>query len=451
MRIKTEKQYVSTQNPCRLCTPFGACMAFTGIAEGIPFIHGSQGCSTYIRRYLIGHFREPVDIPCSNFSETTVIFGGEENFRTGLLNVIEQYKPQLVGIATTCLAETIGDDLNQFVHRFEEESCGNGPILVPVSTPSYQGSHMEGFHRAVRAVVEKLAQPGPKLKHINVFPGMVSPEDIRHLKELLLDFGLDSMLLPDYCDSLDGGIWHQYEKNIKTGTPIDKIRRASSARATIEFGHTRSSSTSAGDFLLQRFGTPLYELPIPIGVRQNDRLFERLQVLSGREMPAKYSGQRGRLIDAYVDGHKYIFGKKAVVYGPEDLVVALAGFLNEIGILPVLCGTGEKKGELEESLRDVLGENFRHVTALEDTDFIEMEETAKSMGIDLVLGNSNGYKLAHSLQVPLVRVGLPIHDRIGAARIAMLGYAGTQQLFDRIVNEFIRQQQENSPVGYAHV
>ncbi len=451
MRIKDKEKYASTQNPCRLCTPFGACMVFAGIADGIPFIHGSQGCSTYIRRYLIGHFREPVDIACSNFSESTVIFGGEGNFRMGISNVIEQYQPKLIGIATTCLAETIGDDLNQFVYRFEEESAGDGPILVPVSTPSYQGSHIEGFHRAVRAVIQKLATDGPKGLHINLFPGMISPEDIRHLKEIVSDFGLDAMLLPDYSDSLDGGIWHQYEKNIETGTPIEHIRRAPSARATIEFGNIRSGSTSAGDFLLRQFGTPLYELPIPIGVRQSDLFFERLQVLSGRPLPPKYAGQRSRLIDSYVDGHKYIFGKKALLYGPEDIVVALAAFLNEIGILPVLCGTGEKKGKLADSLQDVLGENVRHVTAIEDTDFIELKETAKSMEIDLVLGNSNGYKLSRTLNAPLIRVGLPIHDRIGAARITMLGYGGTQQLFDRIVNQFIRQKQENSPVGYTHI
>ena len=132
-------------------------------------------------------------------------------------------------------------------------------------------------------------------------------------------------------------------------------------------------------------------------------------------------------------------------------MVALAAFLNEIGILPVLCGTGEKIGKLTDSLQDVLGENFRHVTTIEDTDFVELEEVAKSLEVDLVLGNSNGYKLSRMLNSPLIRVGLPIHDRIGAARITMLGYGGTQQLFDRIVNEFIRLKQDDSPVGYTHI
>lgn len=425
-------------------------MAFTGIAQGMPFIHGSQGCSTYIRRYLIGHFREPVDIACSNFSESTVIFGGEENFRIGLETIIEQYEPKMIGIATTCLAETIGDDLSQFVQRFEA-AHPDGPVLVPVSTPSYQGSHIEGFNRAVRAIIEKLAQNGPRQEHVNLFPGMVSPEDIRHMKEIFADYGLNVMILPDYSDSLDGGIWHKYEKNIETGASIDDIRQSGAAQASIEFSTSKNASFSAGNFLLRQFGTPYYPMTLPVGIKTCDAFFEQLGDISGQTLPEKYIGQRSRLVDAYIDGHKYLFGKKAVLYGPVDLVTALAVFLNEIGIIPVLCGTGEKTGHLENTLKERLGDTYSKCTVIEDADFVELETVARQFAPDMVIGNSNGYKLARNLGVPLIRIGLPIHDRMGAARILTLGYKGTQELFDRIVNEFIRVKQENSPVGYTHI
>jgi nitrogenase molybdenum-iron protein alpha/beta subunit len=54
----------ATQNACKLCAPLGAALVFKGIRGAVPLLHGSQGCSTYIRRYLISHFREPVDIAC---------------------------------------------------------------------------------------------------------------------------------------------------------------------------------------------------------------------------------------------------------------------------------------------------------------------------------------------------------------------------------------------------
>jgi nitrogenase molybdenum-iron protein NifN len=112
MAVKTT--YTSTRNSCRLCTPLGACLAFKGIEGAMPFIHGSQGCSTYIRRYLIGHYREPMDIACSNFSEQSAVFGGKDNLQVGLENVTRQYQPALIGVATTCLSETIGDDCQLF-------------------------------------------------------------------------------------------------------------------------------------------------------------------------------------------------------------------------------------------------------------------------------------------------------------------------------------------------
>ena len=153
--------WVSTRNPCKACAPLGAALVMRGIAGALPFLHGSQGCATYMRRYIISHFREPMDIATSGFSEASTIFGGGENLRQGLGNVTSQYHPALIGIATTCLTETIGEDMHGLLHEYRAKSEGTeGPLLVHVSTPSYSGTHIDGFNDAVRAVVEQLAEAG---------------------------------------------------------------------------------------------------------------------------------------------------------------------------------------------------------------------------------------------------------------------------------------------------
>ena len=76
--------YVSTTNACKLCKPLGACLAFRGIEGAVPFLHGSQGCATYMRRYIISHFREPVDIASSSLGEKHAIYGGGPNLKLGL-------------------------------------------------------------------------------------------------------------------------------------------------------------------------------------------------------------------------------------------------------------------------------------------------------------------------------------------------------------------------------
>lgn len=144
------KSFTSTRNACKLCAPLGSSMAFKGIQGCVPLIHGSQGCSTYVRRYMISHFKEPVDIASSNFSEESTIFGGGANLIKALANVGQQYTPLHIGISTTCLSETIGDNVPQIMNDFRLQNPElNNVGLAHASTPSYCGTHIDGFHQAV--------------------------------------------------------------------------------------------------------------------------------------------------------------------------------------------------------------------------------------------------------------------------------------------------------------
>lgn len=444
--------FTSTRNACKLCAPLGACLAFRGIEGAVPFLHGSQGCSTYIRRYMISHFKEPMDVACSNFGETTAIFGGKENLRVGLVNVIQQYQPSLIGIATTCLAETIGDDVSMFLHEIRPKlEAIDSTCVVHVSTPSYAGSHDEGYRAAVRALVDQLAEASPPTDQINLFPGMVSPADLRYLKRLFMDFGIDVSCIPDYSDTLDGPVWEEYHRVPEGGTPIDRVQSSGSARASIELGGTCRPELSAAALLEERFRVPKHQIPLPIGVCLTDKLMETLEAVTGRPLPKEHAAERGRLIDAIVDAHKYVVGKRAVVYGEPDLVAGLAGMLAEIGVMPVLCATGSDTSKLAAQVAAVAPDMADDITVLENVDFLGIEDRCKALDVDLIVGNSKGFKLSKSIGVPLVRVGFPIHDRIGGARVLHLGYRGAQQLFDRITNALIEANQNASSVGYTYM
>lgn len=445
------KPFTATRNACKLCAPLGACLAFRGVEGTVPFLHGSQGCATYIRRYMISHFKEPLDIASSNFGEATAIFGGKENLRTGLENVVRQYAPSLIGIASTCLAETIGDDVGMFLRQIASESSVPLPALVPVSTPSYAATHAEGFCAAVRGIVDVLAEPSPPHQGVNLLPSMVSPADLRYLKDLFRDFGLEATVLSDYSDTLDGATWTEYQRIPPGGTPIASIRRMGGARATIEFGSVWDPDQTAGKLLEDRFGVGRQAVPLPLGVTQTDRLFEILETLSGRPAPRDHLEERGRLVDSYVDAHKYVFGKRALVYGEQDLVVGLASLLVEIGVTPAICASGATSGRLRERIELLEPDLADDILVLEGVDFAEIEEAAARAQLHLVIGSSKGYGLARRLGVPLIRVGFPIHDRVDGPRVLHLGYRGAQQLFDRVANALIEAAQDASPVGYSYM
>jgi nitrogenase molybdenum-iron protein NifN len=280
---------------------------------------------------------------------------------------------------------------------------------------------------------------------------MVSAADLRHLKEILTDFGLNYTLLPDYSESMDGATWSQYEKLQSGGTTLSAIAATGSAQVSIEFGRTLVATDTAGTTLSNQFGVPRHLLGLPIGIRESDAFFDLLASLSGHETPVKYQLERGRLVDSLIDGHKYVFKKRAVIFGEEDLVIGLTAFLCEMGIMPVLCATGGHSHHFEEALRQATPSLPSETHVSEDFDFAGISELAHSIEPDFLIGSSKGYQIARSLRVPLIRVGFPIHDRLGGQRVLHLGYRGAQELYDRIVNALLEVKQETSTVGYAYL
>lgn len=445
----------ATTNACRLCTPLGSSLVFKGVRGAIPIMHGSQGCSTYIRRYLISHYKEPIDIASSNFSEDTAIFGGGANLKLSITNVSSQYKPELIGISTTCLSETIGDDVPNILQSYKLENEDKDlPEIVHISTPSYSGTHADGFAGAVRALVDALAKnekEGAADDHINIMPGMLSPADLRYLKEVLSDFGISFKMLPDYSKTLDAGPWETYQKIPEGGTGIEEITEMGSAKASIEFGNVTKESESTAALLKDKFKIPAHKLPMPFGVKNTDHFFDVLKQLSGKPVPEKYKEERARLLDSYVDAHKYVFGARVAIYGEEDFVIGMFSFLTEIGITPIICASGGTSGKLKKIITSLTPEDSEKITVLEGVDFGAIEEATEEMEPDFLIGHSKGYSITRKLRMPIVRVGFPIHDRIGGSRILHVGYKGAQELFDKITNTILETKQEESDVGYSYL
>lgn len=173
--------------------------------------------------------------------------------------------------------------------------------------------------------------------------------------------------------------------------------------------------------------------------------------ITGRPMPDAMAAERGRLIDAYVDGHKYIAGKTVGLFGEPDLVIAFASFCCEIGLRPVVCASGARSRAFPDALRAAAPSLAEDCVVQQDTDFARIEAALAEAGPDLLIGPSKGYAAARRLDIPLVRAGFPIHDRIGAQRVLHLGYRGAQQQFDTIVNTIMEHRQEDSPVGWSYL
>lgn len=448
----------ATVNPCRLCAPLGASIAFRGVRGGMPILHGAQGCATYIRRYLISHFREPIDIGSSSFGESAVVFGGESRLFEAIENIIAKYSPEVIGVATTCLAETIGDDPRLSLGTWRRNNP-DAPPVIPVSTASYRSGHIVGFRDALCALVQAFAPGGTaaegpqaeiRPESAGILTPMLSPADLRYLKSVFRDFGLKPILAPDYSETLDGEAWGEYHAIPKGGTGAEEFRVLPQLSEILELGEYLPEDKSAGT-ALESHGVKRRVLPLPIGVEATDAFTAYLCERSSREIPEKTRSRRGRLIDAYADAHKYLYGVRTAIICNEHLTPALVRFCAELGMTPVLAASGSPENVLRRSLlTNPPHELPEGMEILDDSDFLRAEEALDRLKPDLVFSSSKPYRICRERNLPLIRVDFPIHDRFGAQRLLNLGYRGTQRLLDAITNTVLEKRQNDSPVGFSY-
>jgi len=435
-----------TTNPCKMCMPMGAVTAFYGISKCMNILHGSQGCSTYIRRHMATHYNEPVDIASSSLTEHGTVYGGEENLIKGIENLITLYNPEVIAVSTTCLAETIGEDIGQIINKFYKEHPENKVKLIQVASGGYMGTQYEGFFRALHAIVCYTEMDVAPNEKINIITGPLSPADTRYLKALLAQMAIDYILLPDLSDNLDGGHDEVYRRLPEGGTTLEAISKMAGAKATLELSTFVEEKYSPGKYLLETFGVPYTKLNLPVGLRDTDTFIKALAKLSGKPIPEGIREERSRYLDAMIDSHKYNAAGRAVIFGEPDFVYSMTKLCSENGIMPVVTAVGTKckqlKEKLKEDIEDVASRLFitEYIT-LDEADFEAIESHALSYKANIMIGNSDGRRIEDKLAIPLIRCAFPVHDRVGGQRIRTLGYEGSLSLLDTITNSVLVSQE----------
>jgi nitrogenase molybdenum-iron protein alpha/beta subunit/molybdenum cofactor biosynthesis enzyme MoaA/predicted Fe-Mo cluster-binding NifX family protein len=435
-------------NPCKMCMPMGAVTAMYGIKKCMTILHGSQGCSTYIRRHMATHYNEPVDIASSSLTEEGTVYGGEKNLLQGLINLIKVYEPEVIGVATTCLAETIGEDIRRIIDKFYEENpYYNHITIIPIPSAGYAGTQFEGFLKALYQIVKTVPMDTTKNDKVNVITSQLSPADTRYLKELLEEFGINYILLPDLSDNLDGGYQATYQKLPQEGTDIQDIKKMAGARFSIELSTFTEDSKSVALYLYEMYGVPYKKCNLPVGIRDNDELIKILQEVSGKSIPLKREKERRRYLDAMIDGHKYNGEARAAIYGEPDFVYSTVRMCVENGIMPMIAATGTKciklKAMLDIEMRMVADIYYiDRYEILDDVDFQTIEEYARELKVNLLIGNSDGRRISDKLGTTLVRRSFPIHDRMGGQRLRTLGYEGTLSFLDEVSNAILGEKEK---------
>ena len=111
MAVLIHPRRALSTNPLKTSAPLGAAMAYLGIAGSVPLFHGAQGCTAFGMVHLVRHFKEAVPLQTTAMNEVTTILGGGEQIEEAIDNIRKRAKPRFIGIASTALTETRGEDI----------------------------------------------------------------------------------------------------------------------------------------------------------------------------------------------------------------------------------------------------------------------------------------------------------------------------------------------------
>ncbi|MBU1659176.1 nitrogenase iron-molybdenum cofactor biosynthesis protein NifN [bacterium] len=388
-------------NPIKHSQPMGAALAFMGIKNCLPLMHASQGCASYTKVFYTRHFNEPIAMYNTSVSDiTAVLDGGDYSILMSIENIGKKntsLKPELIGLHTTGLTETKGDDVRSIGMHIEIPYCY-------VNTPDFEGGMESGWALTAKALIEQHSIKTAELKpnKLLLLPHVsMQPVEVQKIKECCEGFGFETLAMPDLSTSLDGYLSEGQGKLGTGAISIEDIRDLGSSATVITIG---TSMKIAAKALLAKNEKIIHlHFNHLMGLEMNDNFVASLIKIRQIQPRPLLKRWRGRLQDAMLDSHFLIGSSSFVITGEPDMCVGMCELLQSVGgtIHAVIATTYSKV------LEEIQAENI-FVGDLEDA-----EVHFKSA--DLVISNFHAERLLHIQEkhTALILRGFPNYEELG--------------------------------------
>ncbi len=430
------------EQPLKVGQPLGAALAFLGTDKAMPLMHAAQGCSAFAKVFLIQHFHEPIPMQSTAMDPISTVMGSDDNLTQAFTNLCQSHHPKLIGLLTSGLTEAQGSDIAKAVKEFQiEQPKFKNTAIVAVNTPDFYGSLENGYAAVVEAMIEQLvpdkAPSTVRRKRINlVVSHMLTPGDVELLKSYVEAFALTPVVIPDLSLSLDGHLAeHDFTSLSQGGATVEQIKTLGQGLATIVVGRSLERVAS---MLAQRTRIQTETFAHLHTLEESDRLVMLLSQLSGRKVPASLQRARGQLCDALIDTHPQLGGKKAALAMEADHLTAFTALFETLNIKSAVVIAPSNQPQLASL----------PVDKVQIGDLQDLQEQAIEEDVDLLLSNSHAVSIAKKVAVPLLRIGIPVHDQFGCFAKSFIGYQGIRNTLFELAN-LLRHEVHSIPVYHS--
>lgn len=386
-------------NPFKLSQPMGATLAFLGVDRCMPLMHGGQGCTSFTKVFYTRHFCEPIAIQTSAVTDAiAVLDGGDYSIVESVKNITRKVEPSLIGLHTTGLAETKGDDIRGVSAQIEFP-------LVYVNTPDYEGGFESGWALTCKAIIEQLVADSTEVddNKLALLPHVsLQPIEVEKIKDFIESFGFNVFVLPDLSSSLDGHLGDKQAALSSGGIGVEDIRALGDAGLVMTVGESMQSCAAA----LQKKNPQMrhHHFAHLQGLEATDDLAAMLLDETGFSgPPLAVARWRQRLQDAMLDSHFSLGQSRFLVAAEPDQLAGICQVLHDAGGRVTVAISTVDSPQLDkiQAARVLVGD-------LEDAELLAEE-------YDVIVGNCHCEALAHRLHKGLLVRGFPNWEQVGNA------------------------------------
>lgn len=411
-------------NPFKLSQPMGATLAFLGVDRCMPLMHGGQGCTSFTKVYFTRHFGEPVAIQTTAVTDAVAVLdGGDYSIVEAVKNVTAKVNPSLIGLHSTGMPETKGDDLRGVAAKVDFP-------LVWVNTPDYEGGLESGWSLAATALIEQLTVSATMIdaKKIVLLPHVgMTPIDVERIKLFIEAFGFRVSALPDLSTSLDGHLGEKQAALSSGGIRVEAIRNLGDAALVVSIGESMRRCSAC----LQAKNPAMRSLNLPHlqGLQATDVLVTELLAASKHQPPpGEVRRWRARLQDVLLDSHFLLGQTRFLVAAESDQLTGICAALAEAG------------GRTAVALAPTSSPLLSQVNA--DRVLVGDLEDAEDLAVDydMIVGGGHCEALARRLGKGFVLRGFPNWEQLGNQLQRDCMYEGGAYFLCEVANEITRHR-----------
>ncbi|MDT8718157.1 hydrogenase [Clostridium sp. 19966] len=426
----------------RFSCALGAQQTVVAIKRAVPILHSGPGCSGKVTG-LIGQgegYAGGSTIPCTNASESEIVFGGEQKLRSVIDGAFKVIDADLYVVLTGCTSDIVGDDVNTLVAGYSKD----GYPVVSIETGGFKSNNYVSHELVVKAIIDQYVDKFSSNKEVsnglvNVFATIPYQDpywngNLEEIKRILQGIGL--------------------KVNILFGNESSGVEEWKTI-PNAEFNIVINSwvGLDIAKHLENKYGTPYYHFPyLPIGGIETTRFLrevgkfaeleqEKVESFIKRE-EEKYYSFIERTADFMLE-FRYGLPRKFYTLLDSAYAVGFSKFLlNELGIIPAKQYITEDtpdqfKGEIIEQFKNI--SEYRQADVEFSIDGGEIHEDIKKQDNSrraLIVGSGWERDIAKEIGSDLLIVSPPVAYRL-VLNCGYAGYNGGLRVIEDIYNSVL--------------